>query len=100
MMKKGIEDTDDVARALLDEFKLQRNVKTYSRISDDGDFLGFDSLGGKDLAAIPKRVYEGLAKPPWATINHLLNALIPKKLFRALITSRAQGKSENLRHPD
>ena len=41
-MKSGIEDTTEVNRALLDAFKIQDDVKMYSRLHEYDDFRGFD----------------------------------------------------------
>ena len=42
MMRSGIEDTQEVNQALLDAFKIQEDVKMYSRLHGYGDFWVFN----------------------------------------------------------
>ena len=91
MLKSGIEDAPEVNQALLGEFKIREDVKMRIRLPGYGDFRGFDFRGEADLSEIPKRVYEGFAKPPWPSLkHHILIAHIPKKLFKALSELRMQ----------
>ena len=85
MMKSGIGDTPEVNHVILDEFKIQDDVKMYRKLPGCDGFRCFDLPGESGLAAISNRVYEGFAKTPWSMLrHHLFVAHIPKKLLKAL----------------
>ena len=60
IMKSGIDDTREVNRALLCDFKTQGDVEMYIQLPDYDDFRCFDLSGATDLSVISKRVYGDL----------------------------------------
>ena len=59
-MKSGVGNTAEPDQALLGEFKIQEDVKMYSRRPEYYDFRGFYLNIETYLAAISKRVYGDL----------------------------------------
>ena len=83
MLKSAIGDTAEVHQAILDEFKIQEDVKMYIQLPDYDDFLGFYLPSESALAAISNRAYAGFLKMTWSTLkHHLLSSFTPKKLLR------------------
>ena len=95
MTKSGIGDNREVSRSILDEFKIQQDVKMYIQLPVYDGFRRFDSPGGSDLAVISQRMYDGFEIPSWPTLkHHLFIAHIPKKLFKSLREIRMRRKKD------
>ena len=80
MMKSSIEESQEVNRALLDEFKIQEDVEMYGQLPDCDEFRGFDISIETDSDATTIRTYEGFAKPPRLDLkSRLSSARTPEK---------------------
>ena len=63
MLKANLGNPPELNQALLDEFKIQDDVKMYIQLPGYGDFHGFDLPNGAELAAISQTFFTGFAKP-------------------------------------
>ena len=67
----------------------------YRQLRDYDDFRGLDLYNAMELSVISQGIFTDPQKPSWVTLKrHLLNAQIPKKLFKALRENPMNDKDD------